>query len=299
MHRNTGLFYVTQKRNYNRRVPVRKAIYSQQGDHLVLAGDGTLRLWGRSYASSRKPDLTILAHSSSWARIDTGRRGDGGGGDEGSGGAGDAAALGEGGVEEDRDDDGRGMDVAVAQEIHMVVTRGGPGDDTVKVWDLRKPGLPLSVLRGLLAHGQGSSCVFSPDYKYLAVSCAITVNAFNLPPSAATAAPGESAADEARTARTVFHTEKAFDSTIRSIHLSARDGGEEDDDEAEEELLNEEGDVVEGEERVRILQEKRARRKPKLEGEVQILDSFLLCATIHCYPPRRSSELTRLDTKLN
>jgi len=295
MHRNTGLFYVTQKRNYNRKVPVKKAIYSQQGDHLVLAGDGTLRLWGRSYASSRKPDLTILAHSSSWARIDTGRRGDGGGGDEGSGGAGDAAAWGMGRVEEDGDNDGRGMDVAVAQEIHTVVTRGGPGDDTVKVWDLRKPGLPLRVLRGLLAHGQGSSCVFSPDYKYLAVSCAIAVN---LPPSAAAAAPGGSAADEAPMARTVFHTEKAFDSTIRSIHLSARDGGE-DDDEAEEELLNEEGDVVEGEERVRILQQKRARRKPKLEGEVQIVDSYLLCATKHCYPPRRSSELTRLDSKLN
>ena len=38
MHRNTGLFHVTQKRNHNRRVPVNKAIYSQQGDHLVLAG---------------------------------------------------------------------------------------------------------------------------------------------------------------------------------------------------------------------------------------------------------------------
>ena len=134
------------------------------------------------------------------------------------------------------------------------------------MWDLRKPGLPLRVLRGLQAHGQGSSCVFSPDYKYLAVACAITVNAVNLPLSAAAAAPGESAADAAPTARTVFHTEKAFDATIRSIRLSARDGG--DDDEEEEELLNEEGDVVEGEERVRILQEKRARRKPKLEGEV-------------------------------
>jgi hypothetical protein len=37
-------------------------------------------------------------------------------------------------MEEHGDDDGRGMDVAVAREMHVVVTRGGPGDDTVKVY---------------------------------------------------------------------------------------------------------------------------------------------------------------------
>ena len=41
---------------------MRKAIYNAKGDRLVLAADGTLRVWARAANSRVKPDLCINAH---------------------------------------------------------------------------------------------------------------------------------------------------------------------------------------------------------------------------------------------
>ncbi|KAH6917622.1 hypothetical protein BKA70DRAFT_1215831 [Coprinopsis sp. MPI-PUGE-AT-0042] len=48
-----------------------------------------------------------------------------------------------------------------------VLTRGGPGDETVKLWDLRSFRKPLAVQEGLPALYPRTNAVFSPDDKYI------------------------------------------------------------------------------------------------------------------------------------
>ena len=103
---HVALLHMTSHHHRARRVPVIKAVYAPaSGQQVVLAGDGRVRIWGaqRGARARRTPDLSFDAH------VD-------GGGDE---------------------EAGTGVDVAVACDGLRVVTRGGRGDDSVKVWDLR------------------------------------------------------------------------------------------------------------------------------------------------------------------
>lgn len=53
------------------RVAVRKAIYDASGDRLVLAADGTLRVWGHASSSRHTPDLCIMVRKDAayWCRF--------------------------------------------------------------------------------------------------------------------------------------------------------------------------------------------------------------------------------------
>jgi len=46
-----------------------------------------------------------------------------------------------------------------------MLTRGG--DDTLKIWDLRKLGRPVHVMEGLPNNFEQTDCLFSPDEKYI------------------------------------------------------------------------------------------------------------------------------------
>ena len=113
---------------------MRKAIYNTAGDRLVLAADGTLRLWSRTANSRLKPDVCIRAHCAP----DTGAAAPGAGADVD---AHEAQVMSWAGRWAER---GAPMDVAVSDDCRLVLTRGGCGDDTLKV----RVGIVAVVVRG-------------------------------------------------------------------------------------------------------------------------------------------------------
>lgn len=57
---------------------------------------------------------------------------------------------------------------------HTVMTRGGPGDDTLKLWDTRAFKKPIAVREGLPAVYPRTNAAFSPDDRYVVTGCGPT-----------------------------------------------------------------------------------------------------------------------------
>ncbi|KAJ2920263.1 hypothetical protein MD484_g54, partial [Candolleomyces efflorescens] len=57
---------------------------------------------------------------------------------------------------------------------HTVMTRGGPGDDTLKLWDTRAFKKPIAVREGLPTLYPRTNAVFSPDERYIVTGCGPT-----------------------------------------------------------------------------------------------------------------------------
>ncbi|RXW24743.1 hypothetical protein EST38_g1124 [Candolleomyces aberdarensis] len=57
---------------------------------------------------------------------------------------------------------------------HTIMTRGGPGDDTLKLWDIRAFKKPIAVREGLPTLYPRTNAVFSPDERYIVTGCGPT-----------------------------------------------------------------------------------------------------------------------------
>ena len=67
--------------------------------------------------------------------------------------------------------------LAFFRDGHRVATRGGPGDDAVRLWDIRAPSRPIAVRTGLAGAERDApnvpvDCVLSPDERFLATGAA-------------------------------------------------------------------------------------------------------------------------------
>ena len=167
------------------------------------------------------------------------------------------------------------------------------------MWDLRAPHRPLGLVSSLTAHGLGSSAVFSPCGRYLAVAAATPI----CPPRIAAGGAGGGGGERAATAAPVLsepfpagiHTMPApapgaagliaSDGLIASGGLMASDAAA---------VGNEAGEAAEGAARARLLllrereRARRARLLARQEGVVHVYDAASL-APQRSFPIHRSS----------